>query len=44
MDPGEDILARDLEDALDDLDHDLSPGEIVLLQTGADELWAGPST
>jgi len=42
MDPGEDILARDLEDALDDLDHDLSPGEIVLLQTGADELWGRP--
>ncbi|MFB1063649.1 cyclase family protein [Natrinema sp. H-ect4] len=42
MDPGEEISARDLEDALDDLDHDLSPGEIVLLQTGADELWGRP--
>ncbi|WP_222916850.1 cyclase family protein [Natrinema sp. SYSU A 869] len=42
MDPGSEISVADLEDALADLDHDLSPGEIVLLQTGADELWGQP--
>jgi len=42
MDPGEEIGVADLEAALDDLGHDLSPGEIVLLQTGADELWGQP--
>jgi kynurenine formamidase len=42
MDPGREISAADLEDALAELDHDLSPGEIVLLQTGADELWGQP--
>ena len=41
-DPGEEISAADLEDALAELGHDLSPGEIVLLQTGADELWGTP--
>ena len=42
MDPGEEISVADIEDALDDLDHELSPGEIVLIQTGADELWGQP--
>jgi len=42
MDPGEEISVDDLEDALDELDHELSPGEIVLIQTGADELWGQP--
>lgn len=42
MDPGEEISVADLESALDDLDHDLSPGELVLIQTGADELWGQP--
>ncbi|WP_226004228.1 cyclase family protein [Natrinema salinisoli] len=42
MEPGSEISASDLEDALADLDHDLSPGEIVLIQTGADELWGQP--
>ncbi|SER18980.1 cyclase family protein [Natrinema salaciae] len=42
MDPGEEISVADLEDALAELDHELSPGEIVLLQTGADELWEQP--
>ncbi|PCR92352.1 cyclase family protein [Natrinema ejinorense] len=42
MDPGEEISAADLEDALDELAHELSPGEIVLIQTGADELWGQP--
>ena len=41
-DPGEEISVDDLEAALDELDHDLSPGEIVLIQTGADELWGTP--
>ncbi|SEH13119.1 Kynurenine formamidase [Natronorubrum sediminis] len=40
--PGEEISVADLEDALADLNHDLSPGEIVLIQTGADELWGTP--
>ncbi|MFC6716399.1 cyclase family protein [Natrialbaceae archaeon GCM10025810] len=40
--PGYEITAADVEDALADLDHDLSPGEIVLIQTGADELWGTP--
>lgn len=41
-DPGEEISVADLEAALEDLDHALSPGEIVLIQTGADELWGTP--
>ena len=41
-DPGTEISVADLEDALAGLDHDLSPGEIVLIQTGADELWGTP--
>ncbi|NUC74406.1 cyclase family protein [Haloterrigena sp. SYSU A558-1] len=41
-DAGEEIGVTDLEAALDDLHHDLSPGEIVLIQTGADELWGTP--
>ncbi|ELZ20481.1 cyclase family protein [Haloterrigena salina JCM 13891] len=41
-DAGEEIGVADLEDALEELDHDLSPGEIVLIQTGADELWGTP--
>lgn len=36
---GEAITAADLSRALDDIGHTLSPGEIVLLWTGADELW-----
>ncbi|ELY53211.1 cyclase family protein [Natronolimnohabitans innermongolicus JCM 12255] len=40
--PGEEISVADLEDTLDELDHELSPGEIVLIQTGADELWGTP--
>ncbi|QSX00330.1 cyclase family protein [Haloterrigena alkaliphila] len=42
MVPGEEISASDLEAALADLNHELSPGEIVLIQTGADELWGTP--
>ncbi|WP_436345969.1 cyclase family protein [Natronorubrum sp. FCH18a] len=40
--PGEEISVADLEGALDDLNHELSSGEIVLIQTGADELWGTP--
>ncbi|MDS0476461.1 cyclase family protein [Natrinema sp. 1APR25-10V2] len=42
MEAGAEISVADLEDALDDLNHELSPGEIVLIQTGADELWGQP--
>lgn len=42
MDPGEEISVDDLEAVLADLEHDLSPGEIVLIQTGADDLWGSP--
>ncbi|WP_049928214.1 cyclase family protein [Halopiger goleimassiliensis] len=41
-DPGEEISAADVEAALEELNHDLSPGEIVLIQTGADALWGQP--
>lgn len=39
LDAGEEIGVDDVRGALDDLDHELSAGEIVLIQTGADELW-----
>ncbi|QLD86322.1 cyclase family protein [Natronomonas halophila] len=39
LDAGAEIGVDDLQEALDDLNHDLSEGEIVLIQTGADELW-----
>jgi kynurenine formamidase len=39
MDAGAEITPADIDARLDDLDHDLSAGELVLLQTGADELW-----
>jgi len=42
FDPGTEIGAGDVAERLDALDHDLSPGEIVLLETGADELWGTP--
>jgi kynurenine formamidase len=42
FDPGTEIDADDIEKRLDALDHDLSPGEIVLIETGADELWGSP--
>ncbi|WP_247002850.1 cyclase family protein [Halosolutus gelatinilyticus] len=41
-DPGDEISRADIAGALADLDHDLSPGELVLIQTGADELWGTP--
>jgi kynurenine formamidase len=39
MDPGEEISPEDLRSRLDELDHTISPGELVFIQTGADELW-----
>jgi kynurenine formamidase len=41
-DPGTEITPEDLDDRLEALGHDLSPGEIVLLETGADDLWGTP--
>jgi len=42
MDAGEEIGVDDIEAQLADLDHALSTGEIVLIRTGADELWGEP--
>jgi kynurenine formamidase len=39
MDPGAEITPDDIDARLDALDHELSAGELVFLQTGADELW-----
>jgi kynurenine formamidase len=39
MDAGEEIAPEDIDARLDALDHELSEGELVFLQTGADELW-----
>ncbi|WP_254821039.1 cyclase family protein [Haloglomus halophilum] len=39
MDAGEEITPDDIDARLDALDHELSEGELVFLQTGADELW-----
>jgi kynurenine formamidase len=41
LDAGDEIGVEDLKDALDELDHELSES-IVLIQTGADELWGEP--
>lgn len=38
-DPGEEISTSDIEQQLNELNHDLNPGEIVLIETGADKLW-----
>jgi kynurenine formamidase len=37
--PRTEITVAELQDELDRLDHELSAGEIVLIWTGADELW-----
>lgn len=39
MEAGAEITPDDIDARLDALDHDLSAGELVFLQTGADELW-----
>jgi kynurenine formamidase len=36
---GTEITPDEIDDQLDDLGHDLSAGEIVLVETGADDLW-----
>lgn len=40
--PGSEIGPDEIDDRLADLDHDLSPGELVFVETGADELWGSP--
>lgn len=40
--PGEAITAAQVEAALAAAEHDLAPGDIVLLWTGADRLWGAP--
>jgi len=42
LEAGTEIGVEDVEAALGELDHELSAGEIVLLQTGTDELWGTP--
>jgi kynurenine formamidase len=37
--PGSEITPLDLKDQLAEINHELAAGEIVLIQTGADELW-----
>jgi kynurenine formamidase len=40
--PGGEISKLDIEDQLAEIGHDISTGDIVLLETGADELWGQP--
>ena len=42
IEAGEEISEEDIDAALTDLDHNLSSGEIVLIETGADSLWGEP--
>ena len=42
FDPGAEIGAEHVEDRLSALDCELSAGDIVLIRTGADELWGTP--
>jgi kynurenine formamidase len=37
--PGEEIMPKDLEEALAKIDYELKPGDIVLLYTGCDKYW-----
>ena len=37
--PRTEISVEEIDEQLDELDHELSPGEIVLIETGADKLW-----
>jgi kynurenine formamidase len=39
---GERITAKDVENELDRIGHELKPLDIVLIQTGADEAWGTP--
>lgn len=40
--PRTEISREEIQTQLDELDHQLSPGEIVLIETGADDLWGTP--
>ncbi|WP_246084490.1 cyclase family protein [Salinadaptatus halalkaliphilus] len=40
--PRSEISADEVRSQLEDLDHELSPGELVFIETGADELWGTP--
>lgn len=40
--PETEITPDEVDDALAELDHDLSPGELVFIETGADKLWGTP--
>lgn len=40
--PGEAVTAEQVAAALDEAGHELAPGDIVLLWTGADRLWGTP--
>jgi kynurenine formamidase len=40
--PRTEITVDEIRDQLDELDHELSPGEIVLIHTGADDLYGEP--
>jgi kynurenine formamidase len=42
LDAGEEITPEVIDDRLDDLDHELSAGELVFLETGADDRWGDP--
>lgn len=42
MPPGTEIRSDDIETELNEIDHELSPGEIVLIRTGGDQLWGNP--
>ncbi len=37
--PRTEISAEEIDQQLEEINHELSPGEIVLIETGADELW-----
>ena len=42
IESGEEISKEYVDAALTDLDHSLSSGEIVLIETGSDDLWGDP--
>lgn len=42
-DPRTEISPEEIDTQLEELGHRLSPGEIVFIETGADDLWGSPS-
>ncbi|MHC4712422.1 MAG: cyclase family protein [Planctomycetota bacterium] len=40
--PGSEITVEDIQQALQEIGHTLRPGDIVLIQTGADKYWETP--